>query len=679
MPYKYERKTFPVDHELIELAIERILGGESENIVCHDLMLSRATVQRHRKAQMAHVLLQKPGSLSSLPSNLEKDISVVARVAADNGFGISKAELQSFIADIVKRHLSENSDLGNYLRNHCKFVDGLPSSDYVTKFMNRNHLSLIKPSPLERCRSEAAGDPFIISRFYSLLEQELHNLKVENKAKHIWNVDETSFSLDPSHGKVVAEKGSRGTQRLTAGNRRLSFTVMACVAADGTCLPPTVIFPGKNLQTTWKGTKDIKNMMYGVSESGWMTTVLFQDWFKNFLKQVKERPLLLIFDGHKSHVNLPLIEMARQNSVTIIKLPSHTSDKLQPLDCGPFSPLKEKWSRLLVDHQRKTGFRTISKSVFVDLLCAVWHDAMSEGNIKSGFRTTGIYPFNPHRFETDKFNKRKLASFSNERNILPEQNSTFCKNLLNEDVMPPTAKQSRTVDSAENLVVLLKSATDSFTAGIKTLEMANFFLATSSSSQQTPSSIQSDLVEVFKNRFLPSPSKLPTADTKRRKINKNSAVITSEEFVAAITALDKGKQKNVSVFADLDESIAESITCLDVGTIRADNRLSPCGSISSDTKYRLPIFPKPNLASSRCVKKVLISNKAKKLSNRVTQKKTISAPSFSCGNEKSDKKNARCNVCGILWLSTNLKWMKCVKCLQWSCESCFGINTCANC
>jgi len=142
-----------------------------------------------------------------------------------------------------------------------------------------------------------------------------------------------------------------------------------------------------------------------------MTSEIFLSWFNVFIHHVQERPLLLILDGHKSHISLSLIEKARQNSVTIVKLPSHTTDKLQPLDCVPFAALKRNWNEMLVDHQRREGFKNISKSQFVDLLCIAWSKAMTPEIIMTGFRVTGIFPLDVNRFPKDNFNKERLSSF----------------------------------------------------------------------------------------------------------------------------------------------------------------------------------------------------------------------------------------------------------------------------
>jgi hypothetical protein len=41
---------------------------------------------------------------------------------------------------------------------------------------------------------------------------------------------------------------------------------------------------------------------------------------------------LLVLDSHDFHVFLPLVELASQKNVTILKLPAHASHVLQPFD-----------------------------------------------------------------------------------------------------------------------------------------------------------------------------------------------------------------------------------------------------------------------------------------------------------------------------------------------------------
>jgi len=92
------------------------------------------------------------------------------------------------------------------------------------------------------------------------------------------------------------------------------------------------------------------------SDSGWITSALFSKWlhFINIVKPIKERMIVLILDGHCSHTrNLDVINRAREVRISIVCLPPHSTNKMQPLDVSFMFPLK---TMLL---QLKTGWQRI--------------------------------------------------------------------------------------------------------------------------------------------------------------------------------------------------------------------------------------------------------------------------------------------------------------------------------
>ena len=222
--------------------------------------------------------------------------------------------------------------------------------------MKRNRLSTKKASIINAARKAATSNPFILYDFYEKLEEVMKAKSFE--PSQIWNCNESGFSTDPNRCKVVAPIGKPGV-KVTSGCGRENITVLATCCASGRALDPLIIFQGKIFQNIWKGSKSLPKTNYGVSENGWMTTEIFYDWFKEFIKQVTVRPLLLIYDEHLSHVSINVIEKAIEEDITILKFPPHVTDKLQPLDVTCFSPLKKKWNTLLVEKGNVLGPREI--------------------------------------------------------------------------------------------------------------------------------------------------------------------------------------------------------------------------------------------------------------------------------------------------------------------------------
>lgn len=121
------------------------------------------TVRRHLHAAEEGRHVPPPGAAASLPPALEQEFVEIIRMAAESGFGICRSELKSFVADVVNRHLNTDTEIGNYLRQHCRFVNGAPSDKWVTRFLKKHFLTLLKVAPLEMSRFKAESDPVVIN------------------------------------------------------------------------------------------------------------------------------------------------------------------------------------------------------------------------------------------------------------------------------------------------------------------------------------------------------------------------------------------------------------------------------------------------------------------------------------------------------------------------------------
>ena len=115
-------------------------------------------------------------------------------------------------------------------------------------------------------------------------------------------------------------------------------------------------------------------------------------------------PRLLIYDGHLSHVWYQTLKLAREKNITIIKLPAHTTDLLQPLDISVFKSVKDHWGEELFKRLHTTRSR-LSKKEFCSHIASdkVWREAFSETRIKKGFAKCGIYPYNREAYPTYRF------------------------------------------------------------------------------------------------------------------------------------------------------------------------------------------------------------------------------------------------------------------------------------
>lgn len=120
-----------------------------------------------------------------------------------------------------------------------------------------------------------------------------------------------------------------------------------------------------------------------------------------------ERPQLLIMDGHDSHNHIEFVQLARENNIILIELPSKTSHWTQPFDRTVFKSLKSSWNANIQEFMAETGV-SVGHLQFFRMLTKAWNKAMSVSNISSGFVATGICPYNPAVIPNDAYAPAEL-------------------------------------------------------------------------------------------------------------------------------------------------------------------------------------------------------------------------------------------------------------------------------
>ena len=100
-------------------------------------------------------------------------------------------------------------------------------------------------------------------------------------------------------------------------------------------------------------------------------------------------------DGHSSHVSIDVIELARDNNVHLLCLPSHTTHILQPLDVGVFKSFKSNFSKACTKYLAANPGRVITSDRLASLVAEAWPHSLTPLNVMSGFKKCGIFPLNP--------------------------------------------------------------------------------------------------------------------------------------------------------------------------------------------------------------------------------------------------------------------------------------------
>jgi hypothetical protein len=274
----------------------------------------------------------------------------------------------------------------------------LTSRNWPARFLKRYpHLKTVVSDKLDKPRHKACtAETF--NQWFEVFRSNFR--KYMPQSQHIYNIDETGFSMgENSKAYVIVDTTQTCLGQSVEGAKGEWVTVIECVSAAGTAIPPFVIFKGKFIQSNWFQPNTPKDWMISLSPKGWTNNALGLKWLEIHFEphtrpQRKTDYRFLILDGHSSHLTPEFQEFCRNHRIILLCLPAHTSHMLQPLDVAVFSSLKH-WYRREVDSRLRLGDIRVPKSEFLSIYAEARPRAFTDKNICSGFRKTGIVPFNP--------------------------------------------------------------------------------------------------------------------------------------------------------------------------------------------------------------------------------------------------------------------------------------------
>lgn len=180
------------------------------------------------------------------------------------------------------------------------------------------------------------------------------------------------------------------------------MTIVETICAAGYALPPMVINKSTTQYKCWymNLTATIAGYCFAFSPNGWTDDTVALKWLTELFKPctafLAPLSLLLILDGHGSHIAWEFVTLCRETTIILFCLLSQSIHLLQPLNIEIFSSLENTYG-WEVDKYSRNSEERIKKSVFIPLLHDARIMAITKHNIEQGFATTGIMPFNSQR------------------------------------------------------------------------------------------------------------------------------------------------------------------------------------------------------------------------------------------------------------------------------------------
>lgn len=390
MPTNYTRKTSSTrgswSEENLVAAIQAVRNGSSIKGAGEDFGIPRKTLERRLRKNDPSKGRMGPDSLFGRDNEM-KLVRHIKKMQ-NSGFPSSLDDVRRvayFFAEQLKlRHkFNKEKERAGY--------------DWFNSFLRRHpDLSLRKAEGVSIARKQGMNREEVGNHFQRL-EACLKENALFNKPGCIYNVDETGLQLNNRTGVVVAEKGSKNVSTTTCAEKGETISCITCCNAEGTFLPPVCVFKGKYKKAEYEDNMPPGSVVLMSEKSAYVNTEIFTTWLRNhFISRKPVGKVVLILDGHASHCSsVELLELARDNDVVLLCLPSHTTHYLQPLDRAVFKSLKTFFYGACQQWLRANPGRKLSRLQFGQMLSESWGKACTVSNAVAGFKATGIFPFLP--------------------------------------------------------------------------------------------------------------------------------------------------------------------------------------------------------------------------------------------------------------------------------------------
>ena len=186
------------------------------------------------------------------------------------------------------------------------FKHGIPGKEWLIAFKKCHASKLLqhKSELLTKALSDAYYLKLTVDSFYEMLKSLIKDGNIVPDS--IYNLDETGLNTNTIGKKVFVDPKSKDAYLMNLNGGKAMCQVLFCVSAVGRHLPPFVVYKGKYLYSTWTESGPPGYCRYAVSPSRWMHHYVFENWFMEhfipFIIANDQKPVLVIYDGHGSHL-----------------------------------------------------------------------------------------------------------------------------------------------------------------------------------------------------------------------------------------------------------------------------------------------------------------------------------------------------------------------------------------
>ena len=293
------------------------------------------------------------------------------------------------------------SDVINLATDFAVVLEKRDPSDTFTHQWYYSFLSrwpgLVSKRPAgAKSQSAKATSVDSLTTYYYQLQSTLKKYNLTKSPDSLFVIEEVCINTDKSPPEVISWKDVRCDKN----NKMIgpTLTMIVCGNSTGARLPGFFVFPGKTVSS-----ESIEDCSPGTgatcSDEGTTNSSVFQLYLENhFLKFIERKeeaqPILLLYDGHRTHISPAMIELYKKQFVHMFPLPPNVSQSMGDMTFGIFRDFVARFNEESDDFLESEFDKSIHSSVCV-VACKAYKRAVNSTVLKSFFKNVGIYPFCP--------------------------------------------------------------------------------------------------------------------------------------------------------------------------------------------------------------------------------------------------------------------------------------------
>ncbi|XP_055714409.1 uncharacterized protein LOC129808661 [Phlebotomus papatasi] len=382
-----KKKGTSYSQENLHQALMSIKNGTPVGRAAKQFHVPRTTLRNKISGKSPMETYGKRGYYSVLGREIEEHLVKWISDAANRGFPVIKDSLLMSVQELNKDH-----SVTNNFKIRIK-----PSKVWYYAFFRRHPEIRRKQAEYVNKARGSVTEEKIRKWFRDVLQQLGDDVAILAHPQRVWNMDESGFNLAPT-GELVLAAAGRHVYIESRNSDKENITTLFCVNASGCFGPPLTLYKYARLPAV-AALSAPAHWALGKTEIG-NVFLPFQN------EQQIQRPIIVFLDGHKSHLSLQLSEMCRDNGIILVALYPNATHILQPLDVAVFKAIKSRWKAYKRQWRIEHDGNEVTKFDLPSILNKIIQEDQMPNNVVSGFRATGIFPFNENAVDYRKIIQR---------------------------------------------------------------------------------------------------------------------------------------------------------------------------------------------------------------------------------------------------------------------------------